>query len=167
MGTENIPSALVQFATADKLINLGRANSLWPLTFGIACCAIEMMAVGMARFDIARFGAEAFRPSPRQSDLLIVAGTVSRKMAPAVVRLYEQMPAPKWVMAMGNCAISGGPFYYPTQYAIVPGADLIIPVDVYVPGCPPRPETLIEGILLLEEKITKRGRLRKFRDAKG
>ena len=101
------------------------------------------------------------------ADILLVNGPVSNKLKPALRRLYDQMPAPKWVMAMGNCAISGGPFYYPTQYAIVPGADLIIPVDVYVPGCPPRPETLIEGILLLEEKITKRGRLRKFRDAKG
>jgi NADH-quinone oxidoreductase subunit B len=123
-----------------------------------------MMAAGAARFDLDRFGAGVFRPSPRQSDLMIVAGTISKKMAPAIVRLYDQMPAPKWVIAMGNCAISGGPFYYETQYAIVPGADLIIPVDVYVPGCPPRPEGLIEGILILEEKITKRGRLRKFRD---
>ena len=106
------------------------------MTFGLACCAIEMMAVGMARFDIARFGAEVFRPSPRQSDLLIVAGTVSKKMAPAVVRLYEQMPAPKWVMALGNCAISGGPFYFEGQYGIVEGVDKIIPVDVYVPGLP-------------------------------
>jgi NADH-quinone oxidoreductase subunit B len=134
------------------------------MTFGLACCAIEMMAAGAARFDLDRFGAGVFRPSARQCDLMIVAGTISKKMAPAIVRLYEQMPAPKWVIAMGNCAISGGPFYYETQYAIVPGADLIIPVDVYVPGCPPRPEGLIEGILLLEEKITKRGRLRKFRD---
>ena len=158
---------LIHLGVLEEALNLARANSLWPLTFGLACCAIEMMAAGAARFDLDRFGAGVFRPSPRQCDLMIVAGTISIKMAPAVVRLYEQMPAPKWVMAMGNCAISGGPFYYPGQYAIVPGADLIIPVDVYVPGCPPRPETLIEGILLLEEKITKRGRLRKFRDAKG
>ena len=158
---------LIHLGVLEEALNLARANSLWPLTFGLACCAIEMMAAGAARFDLDRFGAGVFRPSPRQCDLMIVAGTISKKMAPAVIRLYEQMPAPKWVMAMGNCAISGGPFYYPTQYAIVPGADLIIPVDVYVPGCPPRPEGLIEGILLLEEKITKRGRLRKFRDAKG
>ena len=158
---------LIQFGLLEEVLNLARANSLWPLTFGLACCAIEMMAVGMARFDLARFGAEVFRPSPRQSDLMIVAGTISKKMAPAVVRLYEQMPAPKWVIAMGNCAISGGPFYYENQYAIVPGADLIIPVDVYIPGCPPRPEAIIEAILTLEEKITKRGRLRKFRDVKG
>jgi NADH-quinone oxidoreductase subunit B len=157
---------LVKFGLLEEALNLARANSLWPLTFGLACCAIEMMAAGMARFDLDRFGAGVFRPSPRQCDLMIVAGTISKKMAPAVVRLYEQMAAPKWVIAMGNCAISGGPFYYEGQYAIVPGADLIIPVDVYVAGCPPRPEALIESILLLEEKITKRGRLRKFRDAK-
>ncbi len=133
------------------------------MTFGLACCAIEMMAAGASRFDLDRFGAGVFRPSARQSDLMIVAGTISKKMAPAVKRLYEQMPAPKWVIAMGNCAISGGPFMYEGQYAIVPGADLIIPVDVYIPGCPPRPEGLIEGILQLEEKITNRPRLRKYR----
>ena len=155
---------LIRLGLLEEALNLARANSLWPLTFGLACCAIEMMAAGAARFDLDRFGAGVFRPSPRQSDLMIVAGTISKKMAPAIVRLYDQMPAPKLVIAMGNCAISGGPFYYETQYAIVPGADLIIPVDVYVPGCPPRPEGLIEGILILEEKITKRGRLRKFRD---
>ncbi len=155
---------LIRLGLLEEALNLARANSLWPMTFGLACCAIEMMAAGAARFDLDRFGAGVFRPSARQCDLMIVAGTISKKMAPAIVRLYEQMPAPKWVIAMGNCAISGGPFYYETQYAIVPGADLIIPVDVYVPGCPPRPEGLIEGILLLEEKITKRGRLRKFRD---
>ncbi len=154
---------LVQLAVLEDVLNLCRANSLWPITFGLACCAIEMMAAGAARFDLDRFGAGVFRPSPRQSDLMIVAGTISKKMAPAVVRLYEQMPAPKWVIAMGNCAISGGPFAYEGQYAIVPGADLIIPVDVYVPGCPPRPEGLIEGILSLEEKIMGRPRLRKFR----
>ena len=158
---------LVRLGLLEEALNLARANSLWPLTFGLACCAIEMMAAGMARFDLDRFGAGVFRPSPRQCDLMIVAGTISKKMAPAVVRLYEQMAAPKWVIAMGNCAISGGPFDYEGQYAIVPGADLIIPVDVYVAGCPPRPEALIESILLLEEKITKRGRLRKFRNVKG
>jgi NADH-quinone oxidoreductase subunit B len=158
---------LVHIGLLEEALNLARANSLWPMTFGLACCAIEMMAAGMARFDLDRFGAGVFRPSPRQCDLMIVSGTISKKMGPAVVRLWEQMPAPKWVIAMGNCAISGGPFYYPDQYAIIPGADLIIPVDVYVPGCPPRPEGLIEGILLLEEKITKRGRLRKFRDVTG
>lgn len=154
MGTENIPSALVHFATADKLINLGRANSLWPLTFGIACCAIEMMAAGCARFDLARFGAEVFRPSPRQSDVMIVAGTISKKMAPGIKTLYDQMPEPKWVIAMGNCAISGGPFAFEGQYGIIEGADQFLPVDIYIPGCPPRPEALIEGIIELEYKIT-------------
>ncbi|AEB09062.1 NADH-quinone oxidoreductase subunit B [Desulfobacca acetoxidans] len=154
---------LIQFAVLEEVLNLCRANSLWPITFGLACCAIEMMAAGASRFDLDRFGAGVFRPSPRQSDLMIVAGTISKKMADPVIRLYEQMPAPKWVIAMGNCAISGGPFLYEGQYAIVPGADQIIPVDVYVPGCPPRPEGLLEGILQLEEKITNRPRLRKYR----
>ncbi len=158
---------LIKLGILEEVLNLCRANSLWPMTFGLACCAIEMMAAGMARFDMDRFGAGVFRPSPRQCDLMIVAGTISKKMAPAVVRLYEQMAAPKWVIAMGNCAISGGPFMYEGQYAIVPGADLIIPVDVYIPGCPPRPEAVLESILVLEEKITKRGRLRKFRNVKG
>ncbi|MCU0562981.1 MAG: NADH-quinone oxidoreductase subunit NuoB [Desulfobacterales bacterium] len=147
---------MLDIKPVQQILDLCRSMSFWPMTFGLACCAIEMMAVGMARFDIARFGAEAFRPSPRQSDLLIVAGTVSKKMAPAVVRLYEQMPAPKWVMALGNCAISGGPFAFEGQYAIVEGVDRLIPVDVYVPGCPPRPEALLEGLFALQKKLTGR-----------
>jgi NADH-quinone oxidoreductase subunit B len=154
VGTQDIQPPIVQFAQLDKLLALGRANSLWPMTFGLACCAIEMMATGAARFDLARFGAEVFRPSPRQSDVMIVAGTISKKMAPAIATLYDQMPEPKWVIAMGNCAISGGPFVFEGQYAIVEGADKFLPVDVYIPGCPPRPEALIEGLLQLEEKIT-------------
>ena len=154
MGTEKIPSSVVQFAALDKLLALGRANSLWPMTFGLACCAIEMMCTGASRFDLARFGAEVFRPSPRQSDVMIVAGTITKKMAPAVRTLYDQMPEPKWVIAMGNCAISGGPFKFKHNYSVVEGADTFLPVDVYIPGCPPRPEALIEGILALEEKIT-------------
>jgi len=145
---------LLQMKLSDTILNLCRANSLWPMTFGLACCAIEMMCCGMARFDMARYGAEVFRPSPRQSDLLIVAGTVNRKMAPAVVTLYEQMPAPRYVIALGNCAISGGPFAVEANYDVVLGVDQLIPVDIYVPGCPPRPEALIEGILQLQEKIT-------------
>ena len=153
MGTEKVPSSIVQFAPLDKLLNLGRSNSLWPLTFGLACCAIEMMAAGAGRFDLARFGAEVFRPSPRQADVMIVAGTITLKMAPAVKILYDQMSEPKWVIAMGNCAISGGPFKCKNNYSVVEGADQFLPVDVYIPGCPPRPEALIEGILTLEEKI--------------
>ncbi|MBI4979430.1 MAG: NADH-quinone oxidoreductase subunit NuoB [Spirochaetes bacterium] len=154
MEPQEIPEGLIQLAVLDDLLDLCRANSLWPLTFGLACCAIEMMATGASRFDVARFGAEVFRPSPRQADVLIVNGTISKKMAPSVVTLYDQIPEPKWVIAMGNCAISGGPFVFEGQYGIIEGIDKLIPVDVYIPGCPPRPEALIEGILTLEEKIT-------------
>jgi len=144
-----------QLAILDDLLNQARARSLWPLTFGLACCAIEMMAAGAARFDLDRFGAGVFRPSPRQADVMILAGTISRKMAPTILALWDQMPAPKWAIAMGGCTISGGPFKYPAQYAIVEGGDELLPIDIYIPGCPPRPEALINGILLLEAKIKK------------
>lgn len=148
------PGLLSRIPVVEKILNLCRANSLWPLTFGLSCCALEMMAAGMARFDIARYGSEVFRPSPRQADLMIVAGTLNKKMADTLVMLYEQMAVPKWVIAFGNCAVSGGPFAGEDNYFVIEGVDRLIPVDVYVPGCPPRPEGLIEGILLLQEKIT-------------
>jgi NADH-quinone oxidoreductase subunit B len=137
--------------TFEELYNWGRKNSVWPLTFGLACCAIEMIATTMARYDLARFGAEVFRPSPRQADLIIVSGTVTKKMAPLVVRLYDQMPEPKYVIAMGACAISGGPFR--DGYNVLKGIDRYIPVDVHIPGCPPRPEALIHAFMALQKKI--------------
>jgi NADH-quinone oxidoreductase subunit B len=137
--------------TLEELYNWGRKSSVWPLTFGLACCAIEMIATTMARYDLARFGAEVFRPSPRQADLMIVAGTVTKKMAPQVVRLYNQMPEPKYVIAMGACAISGGPFKQ--GYNVLKGIDRYIPVDVHIPGCPPRPEALMDAFITLQKKI--------------
>src|SRR5438132_6134288 len=133
-----------------KLIDWGRSSSLWPALFGLACCAIEMMATSADRFDISRFGAEVYRASPRQSDLMIVAGRVSQKMAPVLRQIYDQMPDPKWVISMGACASCGGVF---NNYALIQGVDQIVPVDMYVPGCPPRPEMLIDGILRLHDKI--------------
>ena len=142
----------VLLTTLEQTINWARQGSLWPMTFGIACCAIEMMSAGAGRFDLDRFGAGAFRPSPRQADLMIVAGTVTYKMASRLRRLYEQMPEPKYVIAMGACTIAGGP-YFEYGYHVVRGADLVVPVDVYIPGCPPRPESLLEGLMRLQDKI--------------
>jgi NADH-quinone oxidoreductase subunit B len=137
--------------TIEELYNWGRRSSIWPMQFGLACCAIEMIATTMARYDLARFGAEVFRPSPRQADMMIISGTVTKKMAPQVVRLYNQMAEPKYVIAMGACAISGGPFKQ--GYNVLKGIDRYIPVDVHIPGCPPRPEALLHAFMTLQKKI--------------
>jgi NADH-quinone oxidoreductase subunit B len=153
MGLENkIAEALPEIITTrlDSLVNWARKSSLWPATFGLACCAIEMMATTDARHDLARFGSEVFRASPRQADVMIVSGRVSRKMAPVLRRIYDQMPEPKWVISMGACATSGGVF---DNYAIVQGVDKVVPVDVYIPRCPPRPEMLIHAVMMLQDKI--------------
>ena len=141
----------VTITTLDKLYNWGRRNSVWPMMFGLACCAIEMICVAASRYDFSRFGMEVMRPSPRQSDLMIVSGTVTKKMIPQIVRLYNQMPEPKYVLAMGACASGGGPFK--EGYNVVSGVDKFVPVDVYVPGCPPTPQALMHGLITLQEKI--------------
>lgn len=149
---DKLPGGQIAIASLDFLFNWARESSLFPLTFGLKCCAIEMMATAASRWDLDRMGV-IFRASPRQSDVMIVSGTVTKKMAPVLRRLYEQMPEPRWVIAMGGCAVAGGPFH--DSYNVVQGVDTIVPVDVYIPGCPPRPEQLIDGLLKLQEKIHK------------
>jgi len=158
MTQEELEEKGILLTSLDKLFNWARSWSLWPFQFGLACCAIEMICTTQARFDISRFGYEVFRNSPRQADVMIIAGTVTEKMRPSVERLYHQISEPRWVIAMGNCAISGGPFV--DSYAVVPGADDIVPVDIYIPGCPPRPEALIHGMLQLKEKVNSPSKVR-------
>jgi NADH-quinone oxidoreductase subunit B len=148
----SVPGGDIVTTKLDDIINWARANSLWPLTFATSCCGIEMMSVASAKYDFARFGFEVARASPRQADVIIIAGTIVNKMAPVLKRLYDQMPDPKYVIAMGACAISGGPFFYNT-YSVVKGADHVIPVDVYIAGCPPRPEALLHALISLQQKI--------------
>ncbi|HZH90133.1 MAG TPA: NADH-quinone oxidoreductase subunit B family protein [Pyrinomonadaceae bacterium] len=148
----NVAAPVLNVGPVKNTVNWARKSALWPMTFGLACCAIEMIATGAGRFDIDRFGAGVFRPSPRQSDLIIVAGTVTLKMGPVVRRVYDQMPEPKWVIAMGACASTGGPF---DSYSTMQGVDRTIPVDVYIPGCPPRPEALLYGLMRLQDIIMK------------
>ena len=154
MGLEEKLEGSVVLGRISDAIKWARKNSLWPALFGLACCAIEMMSTSASKYDISRFGAEVFRASPRQADLMIVAGRVSKKMAPVLRQIYDQMPEPKWVISMGACASTGGVF---NNYALVQGVDEVVPVDIYVPGCPPRPETLIDGILKLQKKIETEG----------
>ena len=154
MGLEEKLEGSVVLGRISDAIKWARKNSLWPALFGLACCAIEMMSTSASKYDISRFGAEVFRASPRQADLMIVAGRVSKKMAPVLRQIYDQMPEPKWVISMGACASTGGVF---NNYALVQGVDELVPVDIYVPGCPPRPETLIDGILKLQKKIEAEG----------
>ncbi len=152
MAIDNLLKDGIILTTVDRVVNWARKNSVWPLGFGLACCAIEMMSTMASKFDMARFGAEVMRPSPRQADLMIIAGRLSINMAPVLRRLYDQMPNPKYVISMGACASSGGIF---RNYAIVQGVDKVVPVDVFVPGCPPRPEQLMHGFNMLQEKIMK------------
>jgi len=150
-GVRTVPNSNIFITSIDKLVNWGRQSSMWPMSFGLACCAIEMMATGAAHNDLDRFGI-IFRGSPRQSDLMIIAGTLSKKMAPVARRVYDQMPEPRYVVTMGSCACTGGIF---NTYSVVQGVEKIMPVDVYIPGCPPRPEALMEGLMMLQEKIKK------------
>ena len=152
MGLETAFGDSIITTSIEQVADWGRKSSLWPALFGLACCAIEMMAAGASRYDLARFGSEVFRASPRQADLMIVSGRVCQKMAPVLRQIYDQMPEPKWVISMGACASSGGIF---NNYAVIQGVDKIVPVDVYIPGCPPRPEALMDGILKLQEKISR------------
>lgn len=151
--TQNTVGDNVLMSRVDDVVNWGRKNSLWPMSFGLACCAIEMMATGASSYDLERFGCGVFRATPRQADFMIVAGTVTLKMASRLKRLYDQMPDPKWVIAMGSCATKGGP-YWKDGYSVLKGVDRVTPVDVYVPGCPPRPEALIDGLIKLQQKVS-------------